>query len=414
MMTNTLDVGLSLQNALKHPTPYIQQRAQIILLTLDDTPVESIIEQVGVSRKTVQKWQAAWADKGIDIFPEDVLVVADTASAEHTGSAVVDPLETTPAPLRLNIDLHDSPGIVADDPMWEAGRKLLLYNLEQLLLHEPIAILGEDIEGVHKTRVATRRMRSAFDVFGEFLDPHYYRGIQKHLRKTARSLGRVRDLDVLLQKTHTYIETALDNDPTSLQPLLTILDEQHTHARNKLLKWLQSKKYDRFITSFYSLLQQPSRKMQSDDLDDVVPTAYQVNQVVPRLIYGCLEAIRAYEPHLGEADVDTLHMLRIEFKRFRYTLEFFSEVLGESVQAVISATKKIQDHLGDMNDAQVAYDRTRAIRKQLPKAEREGLDVYRKARQAEMRYLVRSFPDAWEEFNRPELRQALALAVAAL
>ena len=47
-------------------------------------------------------------------------------------------------------------------------------------------------------------------------------------------------------------------------------------------------------------------------------------------------------------------MLRIEFKKFRYTVEYFREVLGKRAFEVIEEVKPLQDHLGDMNDAQVA------------------------------------------------------------
>ena len=88
---------------------------------------------------------------------------------------------------------------------------------------------------------------------------------------------------------------------------------------------------------------------------------YQVRHIAPRLIYEHYERVRAYETVLDGAPISTLHALRIDFKRFRYTLEFFEEVLGPEIKSVIKETKIMQDHLGDLNDTQVAGDMLREI-----------------------------------------------------
>ena len=54
---------------------------------------------------------------------------------------------------------------------------------------------GEEIEYVHDMRVATRRMRAAFQVFGDYLEMDKMRPFLKGMRRTGRALGAVRDLD---------------------------------------------------------------------------------------------------------------------------------------------------------------------------------------------------------------------------
>jgi CHAD domain-containing protein len=44
------------------------------------------------------------------------------------------------------------------------------------------------------------------------------------------------------------------------------------------------------------------------------------------LIYTRLEAVRAYEAILPQATIPQLHLLRIEFKKLRYAVEFFRDV----------------------------------------------------------------------------------------
>ena len=115
-----------------------------------------------------------------------------------------------------------------------------------------------------------------------------------------------------------------------------------------------------------------------------------------------------------------LHALRIECKRLRYTLEFFREVLGSEVEEVITEVVRLQDHLGDLNDADVANAMLSDFLFAAPgtaPAERviaPGVVAYLAVKQRELQTLIESFPLTWERFNRPEVRNWLASAVAVL
>ena len=54
------------------------------------------------------------------------------------------------------------------------------------------------------------------------------------------------------------------------------------------------------------------------------------------------------------ADVPTLHELRISGKWLRYSLEFVEEPLGDDARPIIDKVTALQDHLGLMNDADIA------------------------------------------------------------
>ena len=65
---------------------------------------------------------------------------------------------------------------------------------------------GEDIEDLHKMRVATRRMRAVWRVFDGAYQPRVQRRYVRELRSVARALGEVRDLDVLLEGLAAYLD----------------------------------------------------------------------------------------------------------------------------------------------------------------------------------------------------------------
>jgi CHAD domain-containing protein len=309
------------------------------------------------------------------------------------------------------------PGILPDEAMSEAGRKVLYFHFWRMLKNQAGAQEGKDIEALHDMRVATRRMRSAFRIFA----PHFKKdAIRPHivdLRRTARILGQVRDLDVLMEKARHYLETLPPENAQDLDPLLQAWQKQRDKARVKMISHLQDAKYRDFVRDFRHFLTTPGEG--SRKAKDFPPKPYQVRHVAPRLIYTRWEHVQAFDPILERAPVSVLHALRIDCKRLRYTLEFFREVLGREVQDVITHVICLQDHLGDLNDADVAnnilsdflFSRSGA---QSGPVIAPGVVAYLAFKQRELQRQLDTFPQVWQEFNQAEVRHLLAHAVAVL
>jgi CHAD domain-containing protein len=310
--------------------------------------------------------------------------------------------------------LRNTPGIQPSDSMAEAGRKVLYYHFARMLHHEPGTRLGEDIEALHDMRVATRRMRSAFDVFGDAFDSKAVKPHVKGLRRTGKALGRVRDLDVFLEKAGHFLHAAQNDHPPDISPLLNAWRAQRETARERMLIFLDGEKYQAFRQDFNIFVQTPGLGARIPS--ETRPTPQRVTEIVPILIYTQMAAVRAYERVLAEATLEQLHRLRIEFKKLRYSLEFFREVLGPEARAVIQKIKAIQDHLGNLNDADVVCENVAQFLDGQG-GENGGLEpvrAYLEARKNERQRLLDTFPEAWANFNRPELRENLAMAVAVL
>lgn len=125
--------------------------------------------------------------------------------------------------------------------------------------------------------------------------------------------------------------------------------------------------------------------------------------------------MRAYQTVLPWADLQTLHALRIESKRLRYTLEYFAEVLPVTSRNLIAAVTEMQDHLGLLNDAHVAATITRdwltLNAPRLPASSREAVGLYLDSREADMERLRRSFRTVWRRITGRTLRRALGIAI---
>ena len=316
----------------------------------------------------------------------------------------------------------EAPGLEPLDTLAEAGRKVLRYHFARMIMHEEGTRLGEDIEDLHKMRVATRRMRAAFVVFGDAFEPQTIRPYLKSLRKTARTLGRVRDLDVFMEKSQAYIGTLPEDQVEGMKPLQDEWAAQRDDARARMIAYLDSDNFQEFKRKFNIFLNTTGAGARPVRRD--IPIPHHVQEVAPFLVYARLAEVRAFEPFLVDASIEILHALRIEMKKLRYTVEFFREVLALEDNAVIDEMKSMQDHLGDLNDAQVSagsiqrfIDEWDIEQENLPISERqnpEAIVTYLASRHAELHRLTVNFGEAWAHFIRPEFRRNLALAVSVL
>jgi CHAD domain-containing protein len=288
-------------------------------------------------------------------------------------------------------------------------------------------------------RVSTRRMRAAYRIFADYYDQKVQAPFNKGLRRTGAMLGAVRDLDVLLEKAEAWAAPPVNTAPSaevpppakessgpgdqegrSLEPLLADWRTQREVARRQMIEYLDSPTYRRFVADFQAFLTTPGAG--ALPVEAGAPTPYQVRHVVPRLIFTRYEAVRAYEPIIGGAPLTTYHALRIDFKRLRYALEFFREVLGPETPGLIRATVAMQDLLGALQDAYVAEGLISEFlaaqkakrKKRYAGGELAEVEAYLESQRATQQELVIGFPALWTEIVGPEFRRTLAPAVAAL
>jgi CHAD domain-containing protein len=304
--------------------------------------------------------------------------------------------------------------VLPNDSMAEAGRKVLLGEFITMLQREVGSRIGTDIEDVHIMRVATRRMRSAYRVLKPYYKPKAIRQFSRQLRQIATALGAVRDLDVLIFDLEAFRAGLDDAGQEAITQLIADLDERRTAARDSLKALLDSKAYRQFVKKYAGFVTQPGEGVIPVKPDSPVP--YQVRHILPVLISERLAAVRAYEAVLTDDSVnmDTLHALRIEFKRLRYIISLFDEVLGNRVQEFVTELKVIQDHLGRLNDIASARHRLDLLVDNLDNAYSGVLHTYMESLEAEAPALVSKFPEVWAHFNSRKVQEKLSSAVLKL
>lgn len=322
-----------------------------------------------------------------------------------------------------------APKIKLDDTMAEAARKTLLLHWRRMLDHEAGARAGKDVEQVHDMRVATRRMRAALRVFAEYLDADAFKPYAKMLRRTARALGAVRDLDVFREKAQHYIDALPAERRSELDGLLVAWQAEYQRARQDLLALFDSAAFTHFKTEFDKFLRAPGAGALPMETTDAAHIAHRVRNVLPMILWRGYADVRAYEELVKRIDVPLtqLHQLRIASKGLRYTLEFFVDVLKPDAQVLIKYMKELQDHLGNLQDAVVACNILRdfltwgkwsdvtqkSSRRRRTIIVAPGVATYLATRQNEIHELVQTFPRVWSPIIHANFKRQLLALIAA-
>ena len=341
-------------------------------------------------------------------------VAMDLVAAASRNGAAAAPAEAEAGPPRPMLEVGKSPGVAADDTFAEAGRKVIRFHLARMLATEAGARSGERAEDLHKMRVATRRMRAAWRVFGDAFRPGRVRRSVGALRTLAAHLGAVRDLDVLLDELAAYGETLEPEGKSALSPLQDAWRSERDTARAELVRYLDSRAYRRFVDDQVAFVGTPGQ--------DAIPAGptepRRVRDTAPSRLWAAYETVRAYDGVLRWADLATLHELRIAGKRLRYAVEFVREPLGPDAAMLIERITGLQDHLGMLHDADVAAGLARAFlvheAATLPSASVNAIGGYLGSREREMARLRRTIGPPWRRVTSIEFRRAMGRAAAQL
>jgi CHAD domain-containing protein len=335
------------------------------------------------------------------------------AVVPSTSDVVVEVPEAVGAPDR-GLTVGKTPGVTADDHVAEAGRKVMRFHLARMIAREAGVRSGHDLEDVHAMRVATRRQRAAWRVFGAAFRPGRTKRYRTGLRDVAARLGAVRDLDVLLEAADAYRADLPVAEQRAMEPLLADWRTHRDDARVLLIRELDSDDYARWLDDYRDFV-----RTEGALVLPVGPTQpHRIRDTTASRIWTAYEQVRGYESALRWADVETLHELRIAGKWLRYSLEFVREALGADSAPLIAKVTALQDHLGLLNDADVAASMARTFLVEhagdLSGTESAAIGRYLVSREREIARLRRSVGPTWRGVAGVGFRRALGRVVAGL
>ena len=292
--------------------------------------------------------------------------------------------------------------ITPDMPIAEAARLMMAEELATVTGYLPALRANADLLAVHETRKAIRRTFTLFKLFAPYFAPDALRPHRRALRRLMRRLAPCRDLFIFRQNLAAYNATT----PQPLTELAAHLDKRQARADRRLQRMLEQPKVAQALRRYRRFTRRPGRGLPAN-AETAAPLL--VRHVLPALIFQRLGTVRACGDILPTATTAQVHQLRIQFKELRYTLTFFEDILGATSGQIIETTRVMQEHLGHLNDASVALLLLAGLNCCPSEIER-----YRAVQAADADRLTAEFYPLYAEFDRPDLRQVLALTLAAL
>ncbi len=210
--------------------------------------------------------------------------------------------------------------------------------------------LAQDIEYIHRMRVASRRLRSALPIFAGCFSSRKGLTWVKEVRKITRALGNARDTDVQIEVVKQILA---DLPAANMQPGLRRLSLRLSQTRSKL----QAKVLLALDELTGSGILADMTNQFNDTLaqfPDPLPNTHSLYQLGFDSLHKRLDEFLAYEPQIYFPErVTELHAMRIAAKRLRYEMEIFAPLYPEELKSYMQAIRKAQETLGNVHDCDV-------------------------------------------------------------
>ena len=220
-------------------------------------------------------------------------------------------------------------------------------------------VRADEPDSVHQMRVATRRLRSTLQSFGEVIPRSGMEPILAELKWLAGVLGEARDAEVLATRLARNVreipaEQVLGPVEARVQAHFAPI---HAAARTNVLAALDSARYFALRDALDELLADPPLSAEADrPAGQVLPgAARRAYRRTRRRMRGAGHTLPGHPRELA------FHEARKAAKRARYAGEAISPALGKEARRFTRQMKKIQSVLGDHQDAVVARGADREL-----------------------------------------------------
>lgn len=236
-----------------------------------------------------------------------------------------------------------------------AGRAFTLICracLRHLVVNEP-ATIRRDGQALHQMRIAVRKLRAAISLFSDFVSDYRVGTIKTELRWFARELGPARELDVFLSEVLGPLKSQHKNDPGFIS-ISRMFARRRLQGYRRAQDAVQSARFRALVLDTAEWVEAGPWSTSEDPL-------VRIRREMPIKIYAAEQLslrrkkIRRRGAKISRLSPEQLHGLRIQVKKARYAVEFFSSVYGGNKSAkrrkkVVSTLRQLQDCLGRLND----------------------------------------------------------------
>ena len=252
---------------------------------------------------------------------------------------------------------------------------------------------GEDVEPVHQTRVALRRLRSALSVFRAATQTPAVTALAQDLRAFGHVLGPARAWDVFLAADGHRVALAFPQDKM-VRALLREAARKRDAAYAALAQDQAGPRFGALTEHLAAIAEGHGWR---DDLtaEQRAALAQPLDRFGADTLARLHKRVRRAGRHLSRLDTPALHALRLRGKRLRYAAEFFATQFDTKLAGrYVRRLAALQEQLGWLNDAAT----TTILLAELRARGRAG-GIVLGYTAAEAAFAMRDLPEVWKRFR---------------
>ena len=290
----------------------------------------------------------------------------------------------------------------AHSPARQTMARIYLTLLDNIDRNIPGVLADWDTEFLHDLRVAIRRTRSGLSLVKKVLPDAVVERFSKAFGRLGSLTGPTRDLDVYLLNREAYLQRLTPAVQPGLLLFFADLERRRQIEQKKLVRVLRAKTTKSLLASWRRTLR--SRDRQPAPLAGL-PSVEMASRIIRKRFKRVLQDGQALDAATPDTDV---HRLRIQCKKLRYAMEFFSALYPkQEMQLLLRHLKKLQDILGSFNDLSVQQELLRVALKKLPTGARchleqaAALGALMQSLNQEQQELRGHFTEAFDQFGDP-------------
>jgi len=302
---------------------------------------------------------------------------------------------------------------IPDESTCIFGSSVLLKHLKALIGEVDGVREARDIEYIHRTRVASRRLRSALTIFKDSYPQKTILDWQDDIKKITKALGAARDVDVQVDCLRK-IDSGLSQKQyrSGIRRILLRLNQQRTKLQTHVITTLDNLEKKHTLERMYLSL----NDIVGDKNITEINYTNNIYKQAQAIILTRLESFLSFNEYLFQPELmKELHEMRISAKSFRYAMENLSSLYNEQLMKPIEIVRGFQEILGKIHDCDVwglflprfMEDERRRVVKYCGQAGPftsmiPGILFFRDNRKSERDRLYRKFTTEWQRIeNQP-------------
>ncbi|WP_045857945.1 CHAD domain-containing protein [Teredinibacter purpureus] len=201
---------------------------------------------------------------------------------------------------------------------------------------------------LHRYRVSFRKLRSLLKSTKKCFSPCDERYFRQHLSQFSSSTNALRDLDVFLLNEKKYRNLVPLQYKAGMDALFRNIKVERTREHQNVVASIRHPVYDVICNEIEIRCLQTTHTASKYSERPILLTAKKSLRKSHVRIYTKANTMT------DNTTDEEIHKLRIDCKRLRYLLEFFTELFARSdIEPLIETLKSLQTVLGDFNDYSV-------------------------------------------------------------